>query len=471
MNYPKSFIVLILSAVWVFYNSVFSGTILYFDSLGYDYLGKILIGPHPEQYLIQGPSREPLYPMFVSLNMVLANNLHIPYTHLILLTQGLLLLWGQSILFGIFQRIKVQDGISAVILAYFVFSPTILRSSLIVYSEIFTYVPMLLVCLKAIETWDKFKKPDMFQKGYHKCAIGLGAIFLPIMFAKAIFELIAPVFLFLFAFGLYMRNRKHKYSLKKCLIFFILAYGAFELPVIGYKALNKVYNGNFAFTDRGSRALYGTTARRALPTSPQEDLAQMLYVFPDKSICDQIAGKEPCSHWFYVLSDTLGSQKYLELKSKGYSIEKINSVLSAMALKLMLSHPFRTIKGMFWEGAKICFWEYPSWGMVILPRDVRSVYDLPGINYFFLFGVNLVSVLFFLIGLWFCIFKLFQFNQIGVNGSDVREYLLIAFSLIINYIIAHSFFFLNERNALPIIPIFLVMIGTASKTMLEGKRT
>ena len=448
--------VLILSAFWIFYNTLFSETILYFDSFGYERLGRILCTGHFNEYLASGPTREPLYPLFICFNMKLEDFFHIPYTNLILLTQGIILLLTQGGMAWIFQRIGLGDKVSAILILYFVISPAILRSSLIVYSEIITYPLILLACVVSCETWRHLTQPSAFVGKETKRAIYMGMAFLPLMFVKAVTEVIVPAFLFIFTLTLALRWKKDLGKVKKAIIFGFIAYGVFLTPVVIYKSINKICNGNFAFTSRGSWALYGTTARRILPTTPQEKLAQKLYVFPDKSFCAQWAGVEACEHWHYALSDRLGMEKNAELNRQGLSMEEANRRLIQLSLGLMRQHPFETMKGMFWEGAKLLFWEYPSWGMVVLPREIRKVYEWPWAQGFFLFGINGLNLLFFLAAM--------RYAFVTKDESSV-VYLWVMLLFFLLYIIAHSFFFLNERNALPIIPLYLLLIGAVIKTV------
>ncbi len=457
MKRPWVWTVLCLSAVWVFYNAVFSGTILYFDAFSYDSLGHLITQGKFADYLRHGPTREPLYPIFVALNMSLAQFLHLPYTQILLLTQGLILLITQLMLARIFERIKLADAAAALLLAYFVISPTVIRSSLIVYSEIITYPLMVLVCWVSINAWQSKINIQAKHAAY------LGFSFLPLVFTKGIFEIIAPLYIVLFFLCLSRRC-----SPKRTMIFAIIALGCFLIPVNAYKLLNKMSHGHFTFTSRGSAALYGSASRRVLPTSPQEDLAQKLYVFPDKLFCQARVGQAACDHWFYALSDQLGGVKEVALRQIYTSTAAVDKALTHQALHLMLQHPIKTINGMFWEGAKLLFWEYPSWGMVILPRDVRQFYDQPILYPMFLYGVNGMSVLFFL-SAFICV--VFNWRKFLSAKTEALNFLVLSFGLSFIYIVMHSLFFLNERNALPLVPVFLLMYGAFIKSAFQARST
>lgn len=441
--------VLWLSACWVFYNAIFSGTILYFDAFSYDSLGQIITQGKFADYFSQGPSREPLYPIFVAINMLLAKALQVPYLAMLLLTQVLVLLTAQLMMARIFERIKLNDCLAALLLLYFVFSPTILRSSLIMYSEILTYPFMLLACSLCVKAWD-----DGIKK-YQMNALFLGLSFLPLIFIKGIFELIGPIIIVFVSIGLYGRLKS-----KKILIFLLVALAAFIVPVNAYKMINKIYNGQFTFTNRGSWALYGTTARRVLPTSTEENVAQRYYVLPDKSVCEAKVNKAACDHWFYALSDDLGLKKYQELLDQKLAPKDIDRELVTLSLELMWQHPFKTFNGIFWEGAKLLFWEYPSWGMVILPREIKAFYEHSFLYPIFLYGINGLSVVMFIGSLIFAgTFLFFRMHK----SSLAQTWLMGSLLLCCVYMFAHAFFFLNERNALSLVPIFIIIIGSFCK--------
>ena len=464
MKSPWTFTALILSAVWIFYNSIFSGSILYFDALGYEQLGKIIAQGKLTEYFSQGPNREPLYPIFVALNMRMADLFQIPYLALLLLTQGLVLLSAQLMMAGIFRRIGLSDRLAATLLIYFIISPTVLRSCLIEYSEIVTFPLMLLPCWAAICVWQDAKH---FMKQYWKQALFLGISFVPIVFVKGIFEMIAPMCIFIFVLALSLRKSNDRAAYKRILIFAVIALGVFMAPVNMYKAVNFGLNGNFTFTNRGSWALYGTSARRVLPTTLQEDAAQKWYVWPDKDICVAHVGPQACAHWFYALSDQLGMEAYTTLKNQGMSSSMIDHALFRMSIRNVLDHPIKTLKGMFWEGSKLLFWEYPSWGMVILPRDVRQLYDSRFAYVFFLYVINNLNVLFFLLAVVVALRGIPKFFM-GVDPA--LNVLMISLMMIVLYIATHSLFFLNERNALPIVPIFLILYGSLFKCIFSERK-
>jgi len=398
-------------------------------------------------------NREPLYPLFVALNMRLADLVHIPYTNLILLTQGIILLIAQWWIAVILRAIGLPDKITAALILYFIISPSVLRSSLIVYSEIITYPLMIAAVAVSCKTWEFFLENSSSLRRYAQRGIYTGLVFVPLIFVKGIFEIITPVFLLILSIAAMIRGNMGHKTIKAVAIFFIVAYMVFDVPVLMYKTVNKIYNGHFLFTDRGSWALYGTAARRALPVTPQEHLAQMLYVFPDKTWCYQATSAEACEHWLYGLSDNLGMGERSLLSEQHLSGPEIDRRLMTMSFKVMITHPWATLQGMFWEGSKLFFWEFPSWGSVALPKELRHLYQSPAVYCSILVIVNFLNFISIIGAIIYLLLRRSQQNQ------PVDTHIFVVLTFIFTYILAHSFFFLNERNALPIVPLYFILAG------------
>lgn len=444
--------VLIVSAFWVFYTALFSQTILFYDSLGYQHLGKELAQGHFFQYF-HTLNREPIYPLFVAVNMRLADLIHIPHTDLILLTQGIILLITQWLLAFVLQKIGVSDKITAALILYFIISPSMLRSSLVIYSEIIIYPLIIAAVVVSCGAWDWLKNCADDPRSYLRRGVCTGLVFIPLVFVKGIFEVITPLFLLILVCAAVFRAQMNHQIIKPAIAFFMIAFTVFYLPVLMYKTVNKICNDNFAFTNRGSWALYGTAARRVLPTTDQKRLAQKLCVFPDKSLCHQWAGPEACEHWNYVLSDNLGLGEYSKLRQEHLTQSEIDRRLMRKALDLMITHPWATVQGMFWEGAKLIFWEYPSWGAVTLPREISRVYEWPRVFGAISFVVNLLNCILIPVALIYLVLRRPYPKQ------EVDTYIFVVLLLVFTYILTHSLFFLNERNALPIVPLYFILAG------------
>ena len=466
MKRPWTNTVLFFSAVWIFYITTFSQTILFFDSYGYEELGKQL-AYRPILEYFHNLNREPLYPLFIALNMRLADMIHIPYTNILLLSQGIILLITQRWLVSIFHKLELGDKTTAALILYFVLSPAVIRSSLIVYSEIITFPLILAAAVICYKTWDCLASPDTFIPRLIRQSITAGLVFLPLILVKGIFELIAPSVLGFLAISVIIKYGITSTTIKKAAIFFAISITVFLIPVLIYKTANQIFNGNFSLTDRGSWALYGTTARRALPVTANEELAQKLYVFPDKSLCVKYAGAKACDHWFYSLSDNLGHKKNAELYAQHLTPSEINPRLIKLSWDIILYHPIKTLKGMFWEGAKLFFWEWPSWGMVVLPKELSHIYQHPLTYYLLMITINALTIISIFFSIAFLLIKKIQELSLNNHHMTVMQATL---TMIFLYIFAHSFFFLNERNALPLIPLYFILMGATIRSLRANPR-
>jgi hypothetical protein len=460
-----TFVVLIFSAFWIFYAAVFSETILFNDSFSYDQAGKSLAQGHFWDYFRTGPNREPLYPLFVALNVRLADFFQIPYTNFILFSQGIILLLSQAWLALILKELRVSDRITAVLLLYFVISPSLLHSSLVIYSEIILYPMTLAAVMVSYRTWSFLMRPANPWQEYARRGVYLGAVFIPLMFVKGIFEVIAPIFMAIVTLSAALHWKMSLDVVKKLAVFFVIAVSVFSIPVAMYKTANKIGNGNYVFTSRGSWALYASMARRVLPVTAEERLAQKLYIFPNKSICERWAGAAACSHWHYTLSDTIGRAKETELKMQGLTAQEVDRKLVELSKEMVFRHPFIIANGMFWEGIKFFFWEHSSWGWVSLPRELKSIYQSPWFSNSVLWGTNILNVLCVLLAIAYCWVNRRDLKQPQDDHRIRTGYVFVILLFVFVYTGVHSLFFLSERNALAIVPAFFILAGVVIQSL------
>ena len=109
------------------------------------------------------------------------------------LSNWLLIFNFDLLTFSILKKLRIPTAITALTLLYLGFSPAIVNSALTLYSEIFTYPFILGIILMGARVW------ELVQKDYSPrlllCSLGIGILFVAIMFVKAIFEYILLIFL------------------------------------------------------------------------------------------------------------------------------------------------------------------------------------------------------------------------------------------------------------------------------------
>ena len=121
------------------------------DSIGYEDLGKQLVENGWIHYLKIGPSREPLYPLFISWSMHLAKAFSISYQTILMFMQIGILFISQLLLVKIFKKLNIHSALIALGIFYFGFSISVLSSALRLYSEILAYPLMLTFVLFTTE--------------------------------------------------------------------------------------------------------------------------------------------------------------------------------------------------------------------------------------------------------------------------------------------------------------------------------
>lgn len=432
-------------------------TIICFDSLDYEALGKMIVQQGWEEYFRRGPSREPVYPLIVASAMAIANAWKTAYLPVLMILQFLILLLSQWLLCGILCRLKIDRRLVALTILYFGFSPAIVNMALSVYSEIAAYPLVLAAVLLFVWAW---KRSMTGTKGT-AVATGLimGLFFVLLTLTKAVFEIATLAFalpFFLVAAGLFFRRKQQ--AATGLLIFLLTALVVFESGVFLYKSLNKKYNGEFTLTSRGAWALYGNTVRRMEPLTMRKFLAAVAYA-PGEGVCQKLFTVEECQFWSFQRSDLYGYGKLHALTGQGLTPREVNSTLVHLSIEQVKTNPFQFgllagvegLKMVFWESTKIGFVDYAGWQM--------KLFDWPPFTDGLRLGMSLLSftALLFLAG-W--VWKTApSWAGAPETADDAALLLSVVFFFLLSFIGIYSCFFILTRYALPIAGLQLAAIA------------
>ncbi len=454
----KIFIGMIVTAVLLlywFYLAFVTQPIMVHDAKGYEDLGRIIHDQGVRAYFVTGPNREPIYPFLIAAAMQFASGL--PYEGILKVFQFTLLFSTLLLTFWLLRRAQISFPLSAVIVFYLGISPALVNSALSVYSEIVTYVFVVgLVALSAV-SWEKLQShsaPKVLALG-----VGLGILFVGITLSKGIYEMIFPLFLIPFGvLGVRVWRMKDKTRLKNVIVFVLSAVLVFQFCIICYKSLNKKYNGLYTLTDRGAWALYGNTARRQEPLSAKRFLAGIAYNVLEYSGCESIFGKEACLFWDIPTSDRLAAEKNYEV-IRDFPPEQRDPQLLKLSVNKVLNNPlqyivltsFDWIHMFFWESTTIGFVAYPDW----LDKIFDFVYFQKGLR--LLIGIlSLSATLCVAWQVWCEREKLFNIKK---NEICTVPVMFFAVYLIILHVTLYSLFATVPRFALPIAPLYLLLIA------------
>ncbi len=443
-----SFIICLLYWTYLFFTS---HMYISCDAISYEATGKLLQEKGWIEYFKTGPQREPFYPFLISLAMHLGSYFSISYQPIITIFQLLLLFLTQLLTLFILRLLKIKDLIISLTILYLGVSPAILNSALSLFSEIAIYPFILSLVLISYYSWLSFNKS---KTRVIMLAIISGMIFYLTTLNKAIFEIITPGFIIL-VFLLSLLTRKKKFILNS-LIYLLVTAAIFYSSIFAYKLTNKIFNDNFVITERGDLKLYGTAIRRTEPLTKEHFLVALAYV-PGEGFCQNIFGKEKCSYWGFQEIDGIGFNKLAQLKNSGLESEKVSKLTIQLAIKKALQNPSQYT--LFWlmEAVKMLFWESTNIGFVSYPRFLDKIFSwklFKNSLRLSMFIATFISLLYLVGFLWE---RLKTIPNVDVPNQDIFLY-FTAF-LIFQFICTYSLFNTVTRYALPLAPLYLIIIA------------
>ncbi|HBR15291.1 MAG TPA: hypothetical protein DD723_07095 [Candidatus Omnitrophica bacterium] len=453
----------LISFLYLFYLACTTQMILFHDAIGYEYLGSMIHTDGWIHYFKTGPHREPVYPSMIALSMHLGERLSLPYQFIQALLQIGVLLVTQVSVFVLLRKLRVNNFLTSLTILYLSFSPAIVNSALILYSEIATYPLVLMIILLSDALWRKLQiqkphSPDGHFLRVIVLALLLGVFSALLTFTKGIFELVLPLFLLPFAcLTLKAFFQKKPAFYISLLAFFTLAV-TFYTPLLLYKSANQKYNGHFTLTNRGSWALYGNLARRAEKLTSKRFLSALAYT-AGVDVCQSLFDKESCAFWSYTTSDDIAFKKLDELYKIPLNKDAIDPTLVKLAIAQWLSRPFQSLLLMGVESLKMFFWEFMSMAYVVYPDGVSTILESPLYKnslWFIMSFLTFLAILYLVKFLWFSQKNISYRPKPQDKPSTI---LFFIFWFIALYSGCHSLFFVLPRYVFPLVPIYLILIA------------
>lgn len=446
--------IFLLSLLYWLYLSMTTRMDIAFDSLGYESLGRMIQTQGWIPYFATGPNREPIYPFLIAASMHIEHITGIAYVKIMTIFGVIIMFLTQILTYKILRLLNIRNSVCALVLAYLALSPALNNAAFSLYSEIAAIPFILGIVLASFYTWEAIKQNNRQWVFLYGALLGISLTAETLV--KAVFECITPVYLIIFFTTVYLTDKT--IGSKKMTTFLLCLAAAasfFYVPITGYKWLNLHYNGNFVITNRGSWALYGSTARRIEPLTPKR-FAEALAFAPGEGVCNSLFGPKECDFWSFRESDELGYSKYNELSHQHLPLEKINSTLLGLSAQKALSNPFQYSLLTFVEGSKMFFWESTQVGFVSYPSWLQKIYNIKILNNGLRFLASLISMI-AIISIW-----------LGARSQRSPISFLIGL-LVFLYILFFSFFFILTRYALPIAPLYLIAIGLWINNLVPKK--
>ena len=427
-----------------------------FDAIGYEGLGSIIYHDGWIAYFKQGPSREPLYPFVVSLSMHAAEIFRVPYAVPQKIIQILTVFLTQILTLRILRKLQVKNSLQIFAILYLGFSPAIINSAFSLFSEIAAYPFVLAIILAARHLWISVRIKGYGQSFF--AGLTLALFFLAATFTKGVFQ--GVLYFFLLPFILLAFYSALTHQKKICVtsvLSLLLIVIIFQSCFIGFKLMNKKYNGLFEFTDRYGLAVYGNAAKRAKELNPRVFMAYLASV-PGDGFCRQFFSVEECKYYSWESADRIWGYELPKLLA-GVPPEKQTEKTIALAKDKIAKNPLQHFVLSGIEGMKMFFWESTHLGNVTYPIWLRTCYDFPVFKDGLRLTISLLTIYSFL----FLIYFLFKnktklFQPPLANEPDYQLCFFIAL-MISSYTALYAVLHILTRFALPIAPLFIVCIA------------
>jgi len=403
------YIALSLSLMFSVYLALTTQMIIVQDALNFEINAKIIYNQGWVEFIKTGPHREPLFSYLIAIAMKVSESLNLTYQDVMRVFQVLALFITQLLTLRILKKLQTNAVWICFALLLIGFAPAMLNTVFDLYSEIMVCPLILTVVLLLSDSWGHLQSTQSGEIKLKRILLpsfSLGIIFSFIIFLKGIFEFIAPLllipFLLIAVFALKNKDRKRLIAL---LVFIIVVFTTYSLPLHMYKAANKKYNGSYVLTNRGAYMLYGNTSRHMEAFSLERVLVALTCSMgaSQQRLCHKLFGEEACSFWDFRNSDAYAHAKMNELKKQGFSEGEMNSELIKLSLKKIIKNPFQysvfyameALSVIFFKSAEIAYVAYPAWLSQIYKNELfRYVMS------FFTAFLSFVSLIYLAISNW-----------------------------------------------------------------------
>ncbi len=433
-------------AYWV-YLIIFSQMAISCDAIGYERLGSIIYKGGWIEYLKTGPHREPLYPLIVAVSMKIAGIFSVPYYYVQKTIQVLILLSTQLLALLLLTKLQLNKALRVLVILYIGFSPALVNSAFSLFSEIIVLPFVLGIILMSVFLWRNIQKMSYIRIVFWGLIFAL--LFLGVTFARGIFRYMFIIFLIPYIFMIFrFLKAKDRKSLIRIGLYIVVALAVFNGLFVSYKWLNLKHNGNFEFTTRYGSLLYGNAAKRAEKLTFRMLLAHIAYI-PGEGVAQKFFTPEEVEYCGFQRAD------YLRGHVKGLT----NQESIALAWQKFLERPFQYILFMGIESTHIFFWESTQIGFVEYPAGLQRLFDFTPFKNSLRLIMSLLTIIAFI---WIVVKVLKMRRMLFDTESHESELYQIKFFMVLliaSYAGLYSFFSVLTRYALPLAPLYLLIIA------------
>jgi hypothetical protein len=295
MNSKKSVfsnsIILVFALSWLYwaYLGTSSTMVIKYDAIEYQALGKII---YQEGLLVFFKTGERynviFYPLLIALSHWLAD--YLPFVQLKILTflQLIILALTQLLVFKTLQRLQIRRTVTACVLLYFGFSPSLVNTALSSWPEIMTYPLVFGVVYAGLKAWGKIVQG---KERLLRVAIIFALAFWAATMVREIYEYVILLFGLTFLIASFRSTK----LVLRTVLFFVITLTSYQLLLLPYKSLNYQYQGYKSLTYKGGISFYGLAVSRSEPITGQEFM-QFLAFIPGEQVIKNVYGQQAFEH-------------------------------------------------------------------------------------------------------------------------------------------------------------------------------
>ncbi len=459
--------VFIICFVYWMYLFFSSHMLIKHDALCYYKLGTMIKEHGMKEFFITGPNREPLYPLMVAYSMKIADYFSIHYQQVQKLLQIFILFISQILVAFILQKIGVTRLVLSLAVLYMGLSPAVVNSAFSLYSEIAAYPFVLMIILCAFYSWDALVKGR--QIGYIiMLSLLTGFAFVCASFVKAIFQYIFVIFIIIFMCLIFnVRLKKKKDIILSAIIYILVCSTLFFAVVLSYRFINKIYNGRFDFTNRYDVLLFGNAAKRVDKLNKRLFIAHILSV-PGGGVCRKIFDEDTCRYPEFHYADIYWPRLLPGLLGHYPTPEDSSKIISLSFSKIM-ENPLQYLFLTGLEAMKMAFWESTQIGFVDYPMALKCLFD----NMIFKNMIRMVVSSITYIAIIYTFIFLCRSRYTLNCSDDSNNAIIIVFfilAIIIPFTLLYSMYSILARFALPIVPLYIIIIAFFFDRILKSRR-
>ncbi len=438
-------------ALWWLYLASSSSMVLRFDAAEYHTLGALLHRQGWRAFLATGPHREPLYPLLVALAMRLGEQLATSSQKVLAALQLALVASAQLLMLRLARLMGLGTGLAVAVIAYFGVSPAVVNSACSMFSEVLSYPFVLLATLLTAEGWQAAEEGN----ARHTAVIAAAAAFAFACgaFVKGVLHYVCLLVVVLFGVRAVLAWRRRRRDAAVAALVFALVNLLLGLGAVhSYRELNRRYNGNYEFTSRYVGLLYGNAAKRAMPFTPRQHLAHLAAI-PGDGVCRMFFSEEECNFCAFGAAEALWLGE-LPSHLEGVPISEQRAATLRLFRAKVMERPAQYAFVGLTQVLRMPFWESTQLGYVAYPAWLEGVYAKGIVKN----GLRLLVGLLTFAALAWAGARLVR-PAASRGGRALAPPCATVLFVAVSFMLLHAPFSTLTRYALPIAPLYLLLIA------------